>query len=248
MIIALVVLVPGSITYVATSRKTVPSVILVTGTGNETLLPLEFNHTSRRILLMDRLVNANITLEHLFDDVFSPQHAALEWILSDDPLQMDPADDDLVTRYACVVFYFSVSHWDEKGATVEAGSWLSGRDICEWSGIVCRDDSEGDGFSLSKVVEFHFTSGDIDGPLVQEILLAFKVRIILRFLTFLKSPTLMSRIPLLFVFFFFLKKELQVLRISGAGLKGAIPKTIGLLANLQVLSLGNNNLSGKFDS
>jgi hypothetical protein len=40
------------------------------------------------------------------------------------------------------------------------------------------------------------------------------------------------------------KKDLEILRLAGVGLEQQLPNEIGLLSSLQVLSLGDNALTG----
>lgn len=77
------------------------------------------------------------------DDIGSPQFRAMEWMIGDDPLELDPsstASTERVTqRYALAVFFFSTN-----GTTAwPRNNWL-GEDECSnmyWDGISCTDDN-----------------------------------------------------------------------------------------------------------
>jgi hypothetical protein len=91
----------------------------------------------------------------------------------------------LIQRYACAVFYFSITEWDEHSIRLleqnedtnetfiatRNSTWLSEKSVCEWSGISCSNDKKKD---AAGVTSFHFTGGKVDGPLVREILVAFQ--------------------------------------------------------------------------
>lgn len=126
---------------------------------------------SRKLHIRARILEANVTSVEMFDDINSPQSTALEWISNDDPLRLEPSDRGLIPRYASVVFYFSISSWDDGENGHSTLHWLSDKSICDWSGLTCigADDN-----SLV-VIGFEFLAGRVDGPLVREILVAFPV-------------------------------------------------------------------------
>jgi len=165
---ALIAVVFGStILHGATGQS---SAAATTVTNNDT----ELDESTRRAHIMDRIFKANVSYPELFGDVTSPQYVALNWISNDDALHLDPLDDGIVPRYACAVFYFSVAgFWYEDGDFDEYhDTWLSGIGICEWFGIMCDDEEDS---TASKVIGFDFAAGNINGPLVREVLVAFQV-------------------------------------------------------------------------
>ena len=148
---------------------------------------------SRRDRIVDFLDGANITDKNILVGKVthdnSPQVAALDWILNKDRWQLNLSDDsariDLIARYACAVFYFSVEDWTKNGKdpTIEQDEvndynrmWLSESHVCEWTGILCAQKEGGyiDGTAY-EVTQFQFIDGKVNGPLVRELLVAFQV-------------------------------------------------------------------------
>jgi len=132
------------------------------------------------------LLDAQISVANVFENSNSPQSLALNWISNVDPQHVMPRDKKtLIQRYACAVFYFSITEWDEHSIRLleqnedtnetfiatRNSTWLSEKSVCEWSGISCSNDKKKD---AAGVTSFHFTGGKVDGPLVREILVAFQ--------------------------------------------------------------------------
>ena len=174
LLLALVMLGIGSTTFLAKSSNPNPSV--TTSSGDEATSNAWNN---RRAQIMDSILLQSVTRLEVLDDEDSPQYAALDWISEKDVLHLDPLDGDLVARYACAAFYFSVDDWSTPRARSEGNfsefhsTWLSERHICDWSGIQCKED---DGISSEvTVTKFHFDAGYVNGPLVQEVVASFQV-------------------------------------------------------------------------
>jgi Leucine-rich repeat (LRR) protein len=192
----------------------------------------------RRILREGVSTRAHLSLES------SPQHAALKWLASVDPAQMDPKDTYLVQRYALAVFWFA-SHdqttvkriiaSDPDNNTNEGSvanldltwsnetNWMSSNGHCNWFGISCRPQQEStpskrqfnyDG--SSDVLAFIMPNNKIRGLLPDELFVALS--------------------------------SLQMLVLDDNVLFGSIPKTLAHASHLQVLSLENNLLSGRLSS
>lgn len=185
---------------------------------------------SRKLHIRARILEANVTSVETFDDINSPQSTALEWISNDDPLRLEPSDSGLIPRYASVVFYFSISSWDDADTEHSALHWLSNKSICDWSGLTCIDAED----NSRAVIGFEFLVGRVDGPLVREILVAFPVSL----------PNIDNMNSLCAVIHSIFKKNLEFLHLGGIGLAQQLPSDIGMLSALQVLSLEDNTLTG----
>lgn len=59
-----------------------------------------------------RIVTAGITQQKILTNGDSPQNKALNWIVSEDPAQLEPDDAFVLPRYSLAVFYFS-THGNE---------------------------------------------------------------------------------------------------------------------------------------
>jgi len=87
-------------------------------------------------------------------DVFNhPENAetgALNWLITDDPLQLTPNNDynrfRLSQRYALLTMWFG-SKFDWNDET----NWLQNADECTWHGVICEE-QEVDGIGLQNVV------------------------------------------------------------------------------------------------
>jgi hypothetical protein len=117
--------------------------------------------------------------ENMTDDG-DPRRGALDWILHDDPHQLESDDANLYQRYvlALLAYAFDSVAWydcgDHRGVTnativdyvvedcdvqdagtgqiVEKKVWLSGSDECEWYGVICSEDGVVRGLELSECV------------------------------------------------------------------------------------------------
>lgn len=186
----------GSTTIVANDgplRKRTGSPSSVTSVPVDAKLNDTSGNPSRRDRIVDFIDGANITDKNILVGKVthdnSPQVAALDWILNKDRWQLNLSDDsariDLIARYACAVFYFSVENWTKRGKdpTIEQDEvhdynrmWLSESHVCEWTGILCAQKEGGyiDGTAY-EVTQFQFIDGKVNGPLVRELLVAFQV-------------------------------------------------------------------------
>jgi hypothetical protein len=131
----------------------------------------------RMKMIMKNILDSNVSVDSAFDDKNSPQSQALEWISNKDPMHLMPTDDDLLQRYACAVFYFSINNATEVILVEQDNqqhetfkNWLTQTSVCEWSGVSCEN---GDGNITSFIVR---TAGNtIQGQLVREIMVALPV-------------------------------------------------------------------------
>jgi hypothetical protein len=74
---------------------------------------------------------------------------ALEWLLHDDPMQLDASDSNLRQRYilAMLMFEFGKMLMFESGGPDD---WLSDGDECEWRGVSCDDEGKVSQLDFSK--------------------------------------------------------------------------------------------------
>jgi len=59
-----------------------------------------------------KILNSGITTQSLLDQLGTPQRKAFNWIVVEDPAQLDPNDEYILSRYSLAVFYFS-THGEE---------------------------------------------------------------------------------------------------------------------------------------
>jgi hypothetical protein len=93
-------------------------------------------------------------------NILAQRQKALEWIVHEDPLQLEPAADNLLQRFLLSCFYYLTTQqrpWKycnppngtngdicmfrfffSPEVEVEGTSWLSGTSECEWVGVYCR--------------------------------------------------------------------------------------------------------------
>lgn len=75
-----------------------------------------------------------------------PNGEAIDWLIFQDPAQLDPCTDDLLQRYALVSFYFQTN-----GASwTDNAQWLSAASECSWTGISCTANDSVQILSLRK--------------------------------------------------------------------------------------------------
>ena len=79
-----------------------------------------------------------VTDESVLEDSSTPQGQAYQWLLNDDPAEVDPCTyDTLKQRYTLAALYYATNG----GAWEESFGWLSGSSECAWLGIRCGDGS-----------------------------------------------------------------------------------------------------------
>ncbi|KAK1748705.1 leucine-rich repeat domain-containing protein [Skeletonema marinoi] len=65
----------------------------------------------------------------------TPQYRALQWLVYDDEMELDPAADHLQQRYLLMVIHFPST----KYASVDSRQWGSAVHECEWDEVQCED-------------------------------------------------------------------------------------------------------------
>ena len=86
--------------------------------------------------IIRRIINENVSSSEKITMQGSPQADALQWITNYDPLQVDPSDVNIITRYALAVFYFSMTTIEDM-TPWDNNTWLTGMSVCQWEGILC---------------------------------------------------------------------------------------------------------------
>lgn len=92
----------------------------------------ECNSSPRDEAFLNILVGVTPADELL--DPLTPQGAAFQWLVENDPAQVDPCTYNVDQRYALAAFYYAT---DGPGWT-DQGSWLSAESECLWSGVSCE--------------------------------------------------------------------------------------------------------------
>ena len=105
----------------------------------------------------------SISGEDVISDPSTPQHAAYEWIMYLDPLQLNASEVTFIQRYVLAVFYFGTDEdatWRNCGSgQVRNGKsaceedqqrFLSGYSECQWYGIDCSQEKILSGINLGK--------------------------------------------------------------------------------------------------
>ena len=78
---------------------------------------------------------STITDPSLLRDTSTPQGQAFQWLLSEDPAQVNPCEyPSLDQRYGLATLYYSTSA--QADWTTSTG-WLSGTDECTWFNVAC---------------------------------------------------------------------------------------------------------------
>ena len=141
------------------------SVVVPANKGNNdpTPAPTSFRETIGIQDLLKKVVG-----DEKFNDPESPYARAADWIINDDPLQLEPGSYNLIQRYLLAMFYFSATEkgpWKSCNPPAEGenntcafkelleiepeltyGSkewirWLSGENECAWAGVFCDENN-----------------------------------------------------------------------------------------------------------
>ena len=110
------------------------------------------------------------------EDENSPYHKALEWIIYEDPMQLEPDAPNFMQRYVMAYFYYAttvggpwrscnppqtgedafcnfqklINAFPPMYKETSWTRWLSGQNECEWAGIFCDDEKQVRAIELSK--------------------------------------------------------------------------------------------------
>jgi hypothetical protein len=101
-----------------------------TATPTSLLISLSPSEYFERRYEAVRDVLLQVSTEETLDDVSSPQHATMEWIVETDQAQIPPTDEEvLLTRYIVSLLYFALKGdewWQDFG-------FLDPSNICTWN-------------------------------------------------------------------------------------------------------------------
>ena len=189
------------------------------------------------------------------NDPKSPHHKALNWIVNDDTMQLQPDDVNLVQRFLLATFYFATHEeddWLSCNAPVEGEDqfcffkklemvepavyrdvpwvrWLSEPHECLWAGVFC------DELDQVRTIE-------LQGQMISSML-----PVELAYLPFLQGINLSwnyleGPIPAEYGDM----KYLLTLELHYNSLTGTVPGDWPNAKNLQLLNLGNNELTGTY--
>lgn len=143
-------------------------------------------------------VEVFVVAKEKLDDLSSPYHKALNWIIFDDPMALTPESPRLTQRYLAAYFYYATSAknpWtsgcnppqdgenefcayryvqeNSEETRLKGKRWLSNADECDWAGVVCDDLFQIRGFDMSGTeLSGSFPEGIMLLPFIQSVRLA----------------------------------------------------------------------------
>lgn len=200
---------------------------------------------SRNELIARRIVDASISTKAILKSESSPQHAALHWITSVDPLNLDPRNEYLTQRYALAVVWFAfhdqmfIKKFVSDSALpnqidlswANETNWMSASGHCNWFGVSCRPQQvQQDGDSVSSKVNNKQFNYDGSSDVLAIVMPTNKIR-----------GSVPSEL-------FSALSSLQMLVLDENVLLGTLPTMLSKASHLQVLSMQNNFLSGPIPS
>lgn len=104
-------------------------------------------------------------------DPTAPQSAAVDWMVDDDPLQLEPDDPQFVQRYVLSTLVFATDEsqtWKRCGPSrfdspcpSDSERYLSGAPACEWYGIICDNSA--------MVTKIELRDNGLGGELIPEL-------------------------------------------------------------------------------
>ena len=176
-----------------------------------------------------------------WDNVASPQRRAVEWLATDDPLQLkvDPTEE-FMYRYALATIYFAFNGND----WVYDLHWLSIDNVCEWRkyfetkdgiaieiGVSCHDGGH--------VKEIFLPQTNLVGAIPYEIGLLLDLEDLNLFGNIVQGglPDSMRHL-----------QKLEVLILHGNAMSGRLPPWITSLTKLKTLNLAENEFTGDLPS
>ena len=193
---------------------------------NPTTFPSSFSTLSEREELIKILEPFLPDDGQGFDEMFSPQSRALDWLLQN-ALLSSYDTEKIVTRFALAVFYFSTDgdNWAENRG------WLSDTDECNWYAASLVTPCNLDGRYSSLVLGDNNIRGTLPAELSMLSNSLTKVDL---------GGTMTGVIPNEYGYL----TRLQSLRLQGKGVSGGIPANFSRLKALTDLELSRNSLSG----
>lgn len=182
---------------------------------------------SRYDAIQKRIIESGISINtsmQVSGGKVTPQLKALDWISSHDALQLALDSDEILSRYACAVLFYSTNMNETSG-------WLSNFHTCSWSGISCNTSN-----GSLQITDISRNDHNDGGFLSREIFVALRESLVsFRWANTSLSGTLPPEIGL---------PKLKVLSLNNNGLSGSLPTQIFASSSLELLSLYNNNFTG----
>lgn len=115
-----------------------------------TMKPTTYRESKIQEMLKDNVLQRNVSFKDMKSN--DPRLLALEWLLSDDRMQLSHSDSNVMQRYilALLAFSFDLYSWDCGMVNGLAscnmtdydgndGNWLSRTDECMWWGVSCGE-------------------------------------------------------------------------------------------------------------
>lgn len=168
-------------------------------------------------------------------DVTTPQARAMHWLANVDPLQVQASDTaNLNPRYSLASLYYSTNgqFW------FNSNGWLGSSSHCNWYGVSC-DSIVTNPSSPGNVVSLNLERNNLVGPIPEELFSGLGKTLVDLDLheNKLNGTIPASTLPSM--------ASLQVLSLYNNTLSGAIPSTIGNLANARRIYLDENSLTNR---
>jgi len=226
-------------------------------------IPTNLGDLDRSEAVAAYLAAVNTNGENAFSDDQSVESSALNWLVTVDPLQLDPTVEAdqfrLQQRYALLTVWFaSAVQWND-----ETG-WVADEDECQWYGVSCEArDLGGEIGTQNVVVVLNLVDNNLQGPLPADIALLDSATGLV-----LAGNTLQGGIPAsigtmsnleelyldrnefqqdLSEYNFSGMSSLAVLWLSGNQFSGTLPTSVFSLQTLQFLILDDNEFTGGID-
>lgn len=131
-------------------------------------IPSPTQTTEREESFMELLTRASY-LPDPFDDENSNEYKAMSFLANDDPLQLDPSNEEdhmrIRQRYGLLVMYFSDNELND------TSNWLTENE-CDWFGVVCEEISQTNGRKLQQyeeVVYFTWPGQNYEGTIAPDV-------------------------------------------------------------------------------
>ena len=205
----------------------------------------------RYMNIKERIITDQITPQDVLESSISPQQAALQWIVDEDPAKLPFDHPALMDRYSLAVFYYSSINslkTPVAGGWTNSDGWLTEKGICAWYGIQCLP-REQEATAANNFAPFSKTYDDnaritgillpemnIEGVIPEEWGVALDQLTILDLQDNKLSNHLPSSLGNLM--------KLRDLLVRGNDLVGQLPSELGALTNLHQLNLAKNEFSG----
>lgn len=222
--------------------------------------PSEVSDSARGLAMREYLSGVSEGGANSFADLSSPESLALQWLVLEDPLQLDASEEThhfrIVQRYALMTLWYN-SDFTWANET----NWMND-DECSWYGVGCMGLNAGaqDGTETTVVTTLDLQGNNVQGNIPADLAL-------LEFLTSLNLadnvmegalPSSLSKLVSLqelyldrnlfgmdlSTFDFAPLTQLALLDLAANQFFGGIPDSIWQLTNIELLVLDNNQLTG----